>query len=288
MTEFNFVTANDIHISDHAPRSRIDNFKVAILGKIDQMRQACSKLKADAALIAGDLFNLKEPARNSHGLNRDLVAVFNKFPCPIYMIEGNHDLTANRLDSIKDQPLGVLFEDHTLIQLREKVIEKNKIKVSLVGVPYIENLDLNTLVIPPKGDCVSQICIMHLYAGLKGGKFFQNRIYGYDELAKLGADVYVLGHYHLDQGVYEQDGKRFINLGFMTRGTLAEDDIQHRPQIGLIKIVVDDTMIPKYTIMSYALELLQRAPFLIWRKRKRRSRRTRRFRNSSTRYPLKS
>lgn len=240
MTDFTFISANDIHISDQNPRARIDDYKEAILGKIGQMRMACSKLNADAALIAGDLFNFKSPAKNSHRLNQDLIKEFKQFPCPIYMIEGNHDLTANRLESLEEQPLGVLFADNTLHQLRHEVIEKNGLKVSLVGIPYEENLDLSTLKIPENTGYIAQICLMHIYASLNSGMLFKERLYGYDELAKLSPDIFIIGHYHIDQGTYETAGKHFVNLGSMSRGILTEDSIYHQPHIGFIKISIDD------------------------------------------------
>ncbi len=254
MTEFTIITANDIHISDNGPRSRVDNFKETVLGKIAQMRMAASKLNADAVIIAGDLFNLKNPARNSHNLNIELIEVFKQFSCPIYMIEGNHDLTGNRLESIDDQPLGVLFKDETLIQLRNEILEKDGVKISLVGVPYEEGLDLETLEIPEKGDCVCQVCAMHLYAGLKGGMLFKDRLYGYDELEKFSPDIFVLGHYHIDQGIHEQNGKYFINIGSFTRGTLSDEDIDHNPQIGYIKIAVDEGEVT-YALRSINLKV---------------------------------
>jgi DNA repair exonuclease SbcCD nuclease subunit len=253
-TEFIFITANDIHISSINPRSRIDDFKTTILGKIGQMRTACNKLNADGALIAGDLYNYKSPEKNSHNLNQDLIKEFEQFNCPIYMIEGNHDLTGNNLDSLKNQPLGVLFADKTLIQLRHEIIDKDGIKVSLVGIPYEENMDLTQLSIPEKGDCASQICLMHIYAGLKSGMLFKERMYGYDELEKLSPDIFVLGHYHVDQKIYESNGKYFVNIGSLSRGTLIEENISHHPQIGYIKITVKDNK-PEYTLQSIKLKI---------------------------------
>jgi DNA repair exonuclease SbcCD nuclease subunit len=255
VTDFTFITASDLHISDSGPRARIDDFKETLLGKLSQMRMACSKLNADAVLFAGDLYNLKSPARNSHKLNQDLIKEFKKFPCPIYMIEGNHDLTANRLESLDEQPLGVLFADQTLIQLREKVLEKDGIKVSLIGIPYTDDLNLSTLKIPDKADSVIQICLMHIYAGLKSSMLFREKIYGYDELEKLSPDIFVLGHYHIDQGVYVQGGKTFINIGSMSRGTIAEEDLSHHPQIGFIKISVDDDKKVTRTVRAIKLKI---------------------------------
>lgn len=254
MTEFIFITANDIHISDQSPRSRIDNFKETVLNKIGQMGTVCNRLNADAALIAGDLFNYKNPAKNSHRLNQDLIKEFKKFNCPIYMIEGNHDLTGNHIESLSDQPLGVLFTDGTLKQLREEIIEKDGKKISLVGVPYTENLDLTDLNIPNKDGFISQICLMHIYASLKSGFLFNERLYGYDELSELSPDIFVIGHYHTDQGIYKNKEKHFINIGAMTRGTLSDENLEHRPQIGYIKIQAADNSV-KYEIQSIALKV---------------------------------
>jgi DNA repair exonuclease len=255
MVEFTFISTSDIHISDVNPPSRLDNFKEAIFEKIAQMRGACKKLNADAALIAGDLYNIKNPAKNSHTLNQELIGEFRQFPCPIYAVEGNHDLTANRLDSIKDQPLGVLFKDKTLHQLRHEIIEKNGVKISLVGIPYTDDLDLSTLKIPDKGDAKLQICVMHIYAGLKAGMLFKERLFGYDELSKLSPDIFVLGHYHCDQGIEEVNGKKFISLGAMSRGTIAEENIDHQPQIGFIKITINDDGTVEQVLRSIKLKV---------------------------------
>lgn len=254
MPDFIFITANDIHISDNGPRSRVDDFKETVLGKIRQIGLAANKLNADATLIAGDLFNLKNPAKNSHNLNRELIRVLRTFKKPRYMIEGNHDLTANRLDSLEKQPLGVLFADDSLTQLREEIIEKDGVKVSVVGVPFREDFDPQAITLPDKGDCVAQICLLHIYAAPTPGMLFKERIFGYKELIPLGADIYVIGHYHLDQGIEEVEGKYFVNLGSITRGTLSDEDVSHKPKIGFIKISVDNG-VPTYTLQSINLKV---------------------------------
>lgn len=241
MTNFVFITANDIHISDNPPRARRDDFRASILNKLSQMGAACNKLDADAAIIAGDLYNLKNPARNSHRLNQELIKVFKSFRCPIYMIEGNHDLTANNLDSIENQPLGVLFADGTLIKLREEILQKDGHKILLFGVPYKDDIDIDKIRVPELSGVNSSICVLHLNAAPVQGILFKERIYGYKELAQIGADVYVLGHYHIDQGIEKIDGKHFINIGCMGRGVLAEETLNHEPQIGFIKISIEGT-----------------------------------------------
>ena len=254
MTEFIFVTANDIHICDTNPRARIDNFTDAIFGKLGQIKAVCEKLKADAFLLAGDLYHFKKPERNSHNLNVRLISLFKSFPCPVYMIEGNHDLMENDLGTLDNQALGVLYADGTIHQLRHEVIEKDDLKVSLVGVPYTEGLDLTTVKLPAKDGAVAQICLLHLYAGLKSTMLFNNKIYGYDEIGKLGADIFVIGHYHIDQGIYKQNNQYFVNIGSLSRGTLSEENIDHHPQMGLIRIKSDGNEM-SYTLNPIKLKI---------------------------------
>jgi len=267
MTEFTFITASDIHITDVNPRSRIDPFKESILNKLVQIRTVCEKVKADGLLIAGDLFHFKRPVANSHELVQNLIGVFGTFPCPIYMIEGNHDLTGNRLESLIGQPLGVLFRDKTIKQLRNETIEKQGHKISLIGIPYTDDFHPGEVKIPPReNNVVSQICLMHVYSSPTPGMLFKERIYGYKEFP-TGPDIFVLGHYHLDQGIYEMDGRHFINIGSISRGTLTEDVIEHKPQIGLIKITVHDDHVTK-DIQSIKLKVRPASEVFDLKKRK--------------------
>jgi Icc-related predicted phosphoesterase len=243
MNEIIILTVGDIHISDVNPRSRKDNFKETILGKLDQIRSIAGDLKADAVLLTGDLFNIKIPIKNSHDLNRELIETFKRFKCPVYAIPGNHDLTADDLDTLPEQPISVLFASGALKNLNHEIINKKGFKVSLVGIPFTKKLDLETLKIPPKEDVAAQVCLMHIYASPQGGKLFKERLYGYDELSVLSPDIFVLGHYHEDQGVQWLDNRCFINLGSISRGTLTEEHLDHKPKIGFIKITGDEKVI---------------------------------------------
>jgi len=249
MDEIILLTAGDIHISDINPRARVDNYKETMLDKIAQLRVAAKKLRADAVLLTGDIYNLKNPVKNSHDLNRELIETFRKFECPVYAIPGNHDLTADDLDTLSAQPISVLFASGALIDLSYPAIsaasnvdiEKNGLKVSLVGVPYLKNLKIPKLKLPHKDkDCAVQVCVMHVYAGPKTGKMHKEQLYGYNELGVLSPDIFVLGHYHYDQGIEWVNKKCFVNLGSISRGTLTDERLDHIPKFGYIKISRED------------------------------------------------
>jgi len=236
METISIITVGDVHISDVNPRSRIDDFKASIFEKFDQVRTAARKLKADTILITGDLYNIKTPAKNSHELNRELIEYFRSLPCPVYSIPGNHDLTSNDLETLPMQPISVLFASGALKNLTHEIITKNDLKISMIGVPYTENLDLNSIIIPPRNGAQVQLMLMHIYAGPKKGKIFKERLYGYEELSVLDSDIFVIGHYHVSSGIKQVNGKHFINIGSISRGTIAEESIDHKPALGFIKI----------------------------------------------------
>ena len=236
MPEMLIITAGDIHISDTNPRSRKDNFKETILGKLDQLKNLSNKMKADAVLLTGDIYNIKFPTKNSHDLNRELIELFKKFKCPVYAIPGNHDLTADDLDTLPEQPISVLFASGYVKNLKHEILSKKELKVSLVGIPFQKQLDLGNLQIPSKEDAVAQICLMHIYAGPDAGNLFKERLYGYSELSVLGPDAFVIGHYHVDQGIQWLDKKCFVNLGSISRGSQSDENLNHIPKFGILKI----------------------------------------------------
>jgi hypothetical protein len=116
-------------------------------------------------------------------------------------------------------------------------------------------LDLKTLKIPPKEGITAQICLMHTYAGPVAGKVFKERLYGYNELAELSPDIFVLGHYHLDQGIQKVDGKFFVNLGSISRGTLTDESLDHKPKFGFIRITAEKGSVPTIVVDSIPLTI---------------------------------
>ncbi|MCX7727016.1 MAG: hypothetical protein N2053_09235, partial [Chitinispirillaceae bacterium] len=52
------------------------------------VKDICNQEKADGLIIAGDLFNIKTPSKNSHLLVNNLMDIFKQVKCPIYVIEG--------------------------------------------------------------------------------------------------------------------------------------------------------------------------------------------------------
>lgn len=240
MNEIKFITFSDVHISDVNPVSRTGDYRQDILDKLNLIRRLGEKMKVDFFLCAGDLYHNKPPSKNSHLLNTKLTVMFKSYPAPVYMIEGNHDLKNDSYDTFDKQPLSVLYSSNTLVRLPENdviISDKNSnISMRIRSFPFIEEPDFTNKDIYPtaKKDVDFNVCALHLYASPSGGSLFGAKMYSYGEISTLGDDVFLLGHYHKDQGILNKDGKIFINLGAISRGSLSDDNINRVPRISLV------------------------------------------------------
>ena len=63
----------------------------------------------------------------------------------------------------------------------------------------------------------------------------------------LNDDIFVLGHYHSDQGIqiFKNSNKDqiFINVGAISRGTLTEEDTKREPKIGIVSVIKNENKI---------------------------------------------
>ena len=225
----------DVHLSDHTPRSRTDNWREAVMGNLRQVGQIATKVGAEAILDGGDFFDIKSPSRNSHDLIREVADIHREYPCLTYANVGNHECVYGDIDYLPQQPLGVLFATGVFQRLydeHEVTFEKNGVTVRVVGIPYHgTTYDMDRFKNIKKGDEDYLVCIAHVLASKKGGSMFENEdIVKYADLKDLAPDVWCFGHWHKDQGITEiADGKWVVNVGSLSRGSLVQDDMDRKP-----------------------------------------------------------
>lgn len=240
MSTLKFITFNDVHVSAINPASRIGNYEGDIFNKLDQIKKIGNAVGASFYVFAGDLFHLKAPMRNPHALNSKLIELFSSFPGPIYTTEGNHDLKYDSYDTFGDQPLNVIYKSKVLLKTRDTIQQFGDFRVRIRSFPFQEEPELSEYPKAGKGDWDFSICLLHLYASRNGGLFFYHKLYSYEEISQLGDDIFVIGHYHIDQGIERMifDGREriYINVGAISRGTLSEDDTNRSPKVGYITV----------------------------------------------------
>ena len=234
----------DVHLSDHTPRSRTDNWRKAVIDKLVQVGDIARTIGAVGVIDGGDFFDVKSPSRNSHDLIREVADIHASYPCPVYGNVGNHDCVYGDIDYLHQQPLGVLFSTGVFNRLYDEHEANFRVDtegpdvdinplVRVVGIPYHGtkyNMDRFKLT---KGSETYLVAAAHVLASPKGGSMFENEdIVKYEDLTKLApdVDVWLFGHWHRDQGVTEiAPGKWVVNVGSLSRGALIQDDLDRKP-----------------------------------------------------------
>ncbi len=236
-----FVFRTDVHMADKGPASWKGNYTEEVLDSLRQVGELAKRSSATAVLDGGDFFHIKTSGRTSHATMIKVVELHRKYPCPVYCVEGNHDILGDNLTTIDQQPLGVLYSTGTFKHLREEVFEEDGVRVRVVGLPYdptrtIE--DIQKTVRKKPGDTYL-IAIVHALAAenppAQVEEFFGEPVYRYGNLVYSGGpDVFCFGHWHRDQGVVELEGRHFVNQGALSRGALTKENTQRVPKVSVI------------------------------------------------------
>lgn len=236
-----FLWRTDVHFADNTPLRRTGSWLEDVSKKLEWVGQKGQELGVDFVIDGGDFFDVKSPHRNSHNLVRAASQVHkDNYPMPVYALVGNHDVKYGNIDYLPEQPLGVLFASGVFEQFggeeKEIVLEKDGIKVKVVGIPYhgtSYDWDVLRNVGSRKGDADYFFVCCHLLASVKGGvgaMYEGEDIVPYSELEGKGIDAWFFGHWHKDQGITElSDGTVVVNVGSLTRGALHLDDMDREP-----------------------------------------------------------
>ena len=230
----------DAHLSDVTPGSRTDDWTSTILGKLRQTLDLAQDRDVDVLIDGGDLFNIKSPGRNSHALNRRIIELHSEYGIPIYATIGNHDCVYGNYHFLPQQPLGVLFASGVFGRLydeNELILEKDGVKVRLVGIPFHgAHYDLSRFSSIERHDEDHLVCVAHVLASPRNTtKMFEGEdIIPYKVLGDFAPNVFMFGHWHQDQGVVQHSGKLIVNIGSISRGSLAQDNIERKPKVAVL------------------------------------------------------
>jgi len=255
MSEIRLITSSDEHLADLAPGFRKDDYRAAILGKMEWQGNMARRFEANAFLRGGDFFHVKAANKTTMRTMAMAARIHRKYPCPVFAMPGNHDMSNNDPDTVQQQPLGVMLESGVFNLLRDQTFESGSMKVRVVGVEYTTDLDVDGLHdLVRKKDETYTVAFVHALAAMapeeKIQEFFHERIFDYRDLVFDGCpDAYVFGHYHKDQGIVDHLGVKFVNLGAVSRGALTFENLERKPKISLIKcnsqgISIEEHVVP--------------------------------------------
>ncbi len=254
MSEVRLVSSSDEHLADLAPGFRKDDYRSAILSKIEWQGSFARRFGANAFLRGGDFIHVKAANKTTMRTLAAAARLHRKYPCPTFAIAGNHDMSNNDPTTIPGQPLGVLFESHVFNHLQEQTFESGSLKVRAVGVEYTTDLDVDGLqTLVRKKDENYTVAFVHALASMapeeKIQSFFHERVFDYRDLVFDGCpDVYIFGHYHKDQGIVDHLGVKFVNLGAISRGALTFENLERKPKIASLKFDSQGFSVEEHTV----------------------------------------
>ncbi len=241
MSRLAFIFRTDVHSADKGPVSWKGDYCAEVSESLRQVGELARTHNVAAVLDGGDFFHVKAPGRNSHGLVYDTGILHKEYPCPVYSIEGNHDMMGNNLDTIERAPLGVLYVTGVFRHLREEVFEVDGLRVRVVGVPYSPSRDLSEIQAIRKqpGDDYL-VAVVHALAAedppAHVEEFFGEPVFRYSSfIFEGGPDVFCFGHWHRDQGIVELEGRHFVNQGALSRGALTKENTERTPKVSLLE-----------------------------------------------------
>jgi DNA repair exonuclease SbcCD nuclease subunit len=226
MTEI--LCVGDLHLADRPPSSCTESYLDDLFGLLDQTVTIAGERDVAAVVWAGDVFHCKAPSRTSHKLVLRTAALIQRYPCRLLIVPGNHDLSHDRLESVREsQPLGVLFEAGA------ELLSGWDYELPIYGVPWLgefsaENIE-NALALwraRPVLLLDNSLVVTHapLYPpGFENPFECVRAAHWAAFMGSQGSCMY--GHVHDAHGVFEVGGVAFCNNGALTRGSLTEENI---------------------------------------------------------------
>lgn len=235
--------------------------------KIQDLLTVAQKIKvngtvgASAIQIAGDLFHVPEAERISRSLDMMLITELKKSPCPILTIPGNHDMQAERLESLNRHPYGILCNTNIITDVSwpNYLLVGEDPQVIVTGYPYTPdgpaawlNMLTTSRDLTRLKDQLSQKSGKRVWASVMTHNHWGEQ-HGYDAkhihrtgkylLLGTGIDVCHYGDPHTFDGVeWLEDGTHrtaLVGPGAFIRGTLAEHDINRQPCFSVFRFFDD-------------------------------------------------
>lgn len=240
------LTHTDIHQADKAPRSRTDNWTETISAKLKQIAELAKKHDA-YAVCAGDVFNFKAASKNSHALVKRTIEDYRQFPNCVPVAAGSHDFPYSDVARLDSQPLGVLEAAGVIKLVNYEAGENVEVpceggKVRIIGFPDNNKWSLEKFEQIDEYDGFT-IVLAHAFASLDGGDFFGHKVLSYHDLKKFPVDIWVFGHWHIDQEIEilenNNQDRVFVNVGAISRGSYSYENIRRNPAVGLVEFGFD-------------------------------------------------
>lgn len=221
---------SDSHIRASTPRSRLDNYPVALWEKFRQISQIIEEKNIDAVLIGGDLFDAPDPPTS---IVNNYLQLFTYWNIPIYSIVGSHDKFGYNNDTLYRTGLGTLIASG-IVKLLDDT-QRIGYNTQIAGVSHSYDLDENPTIDYYRKKLNADEYLIQLNHGMITdipwgfGKYTNVRD------IKTEADFAVCGHYHPGFKPVQVGNTTIVNVGSLGR----TENVQRFYSPGVIVVTTD-------------------------------------------------
>lgn len=239
-----YLLLGDIHLSDRPPSACTDTYLDDLFALLSETVALARERQVTAVIWAGDVFHHKTPGRTSHATVRRLIDLAATYPCPVYVVPGNHDLSHDRVASLDEgQPLGVMLAAGAVRLLSGWSDQTGHpgLPDPVYGVPWQVRFD-DDLVTAALHDWRDRLAVPRQPADLASlrpalvvahaplyppGQELAFEYYPAHRWAEAmgGYGSVYYGHVHEPHGVYQAGRVTFANPGALSRGSLHEHNL---------------------------------------------------------------
>lgn len=209
-----FFVVGDLHLHYLTPKSRIDNYAQTCIDKLTKLLGYAQDNGINNIFFEGDIFH--KPQQPLDFILK-IMSVFNEFKSrgiTCYAIIGNHDIRYERIETVWNSALGVLFEGGCLIPFRSVRFKNGNKTLAVYGTNY--GLSVTPMsAIYDKDDF--NICIAHKFYNFSSETTNDNLTT--DDINSLGYNMYFLGHDHVTYDNLSVGDKWVIRCGSFTRNS---------------------------------------------------------------------
>lgn len=225
----------DLHLSDKPPSNCTDSYNDDLFTMLEEVIVVSRDRAVDAVVFSGDIFHSKIPMRTSHRTVQRMIRVIQRFPCPVYLVVGNHDIQSDRVESIAEtQPFGVLL--HSGARLLDGLAGDG---LPLVGVSWQQDWQNAGTAFATWRETVesgvfqtSMLLVTHAPLYPPGQELPWENVPSWVVAEWMGSRGFCYyGHVHPLHGVFESNGVIFCNQGALSRGSLHEEDLTRVPAV---------------------------------------------------------
>lgn len=270
------LVINDVHLAASPPMGCTERYTDDIKNMLVEARQYARDNDCAYTIFTGDFFHSKRGT--PPGLIRWAMETLQEWPGRKLAIVGNHDQSYRGLDSIPDQPIGLLFQEGALEWLREDIVTCDRIStpdgptistdlfIQWSPANYFPEIDHDPANFSltrrhaqmqqpmPRDDARSVDWAVKIAHGTitPPGKPFPYHTVPMDTIDTTGMDICLYGHPHYDVGLNEVNGCTFVCLGSLGRTQANEDEYGRVMRLLQVQFGKDDFFLDELLLGSAA------------------------------------